>query len=149
LHVPLKTAPETADLKDMFEWKPDYSVKIASIDGQHQNLFRMAEELCAAMNTGQGKAVLSKTLDRLVQYTQVHFAHEERLMHAHRYPDLDAHIAEHRALTQKVVAFQSDFETGKALVTVQLLHFLKDWLQHHIAESDQKYAPFLKERAVG
>jgi hemerythrin-like metal-binding protein len=148
LHVPLKTAPETADLTDMFEWKPDYSVKIASIDGQHQNLFRMAEELFASMNAGQGKTALSKTLDRLVQYTQVHFAHEERLMQAHRYPDLAAHIAEHRALTQKVVAFQSDFETGKALVTVQLLHFLKDWLQHHIAESDQKYAPFLKEKAV-
>jgi hemerythrin len=52
----------------MFEWKPDYSVKIASIDGQHQNLFRMGEELYAAMSAGQGKAVLSKTLDRLVQH---------------------------------------------------------------------------------
>jgi len=132
----------------MFEWKPDYSVKIASIDGQHQNLFRMAEELYAAMNAGQGKAVLSKTLDRLVQYTQVHFAHEERLMQAHRYPDIGTHIAEHRALTQKVVAFQSEFEMGKALITVQLLNFLKDWLQHHIAQSDQRYAPFLKEKAV-
>ena len=132
----------------MFEWKPEYSVKIASIDGQHQNLFRMGEELYAAMSAGQGKAVLSKTLDRLVQYTKVHFAHEERLMRAHGYPDLVAHLAEHRILTQKVVAFQSDFEKGKALMTVQLLNFLKDWLQHHIAESDQKYAPFLKERAV-
>ena len=132
----------------MFEWKPQYSVNIASIDGQHQNLFRMAEELFASRSAGQGKAVLSKTLDRLVQYTQVHFAHEERLMQAHRYPDLDAHIAEHRALTQKVVAFQSEFETGKALVTVQLLNFLKDWLQHHIAQSDQKYVPFLKKEAV-
>jgi hemerythrin len=132
----------------MFEWKPEYSVKIASIDGQHQNLFRMGEELYAAMSAGQGKAVLSKILDRLVQYTKVHFAHEERLMRAHGYPGLDAHLAEHRILTQKVVAFQSDFEKGKALMTVQLLNFLKDWLQHHIAESDQKYAPFLKERAV-
>jgi hemerythrin-like metal-binding protein len=78
----------------------------------------------------------------------VHFAHEERLMRAHGYPGLDAHLAEHRALTEKVVAFQSEFENGKALMTVQLLNFLKDWLQHHIAESDQKYAPFLKERAV-
>ena len=132
----------------MFEWKPEYSVKIASIDGQHQNLFRMGEELYAAMSAGQGKAVLSKTLDRLVQYTKVHFAHEERLMRAHGYPGLEAHLVEHRALTQKVAAFQSEFENGKALMTVQLLNFLKDWLQHHIAESDQKYAPFLKERAV-
>jgi len=137
-----------ADIRGMFEWKPVYSVKIASIDGQHQNLFRMAEELYAAMNAGHGKTVLSKTLDRLVQYTHVHFAHEERLMTAHHYPGLDAHIVEHRALTQKVEIFQAEFERGKALITVQLLSFLKDWLQHHIAESDQRYVPFLKEKPV-
>jgi hemerythrin-like metal-binding protein len=132
----------------MFEWKPQYSVQIASIDGQHQNLFRLAEELHAAMNAGQGKAALARILDRLVQYTKVHFAHEERLMSLHGYPDLDAHIAEHRALTQKVIDFQAEFEGGRALITLQLLHFLKDWLLKHIASSDQRYAPYLKERAV-
>ena len=132
----------------MFEWKPQYSVQIASIDGQHQNLFRLAEELYAAMASGQGKAALAKILDRLVQYTTVHFAHEERLMNQHNYPDRNAHVAEHRKLTQQVLAFQKDFESGKALMTVEVLHFLRDWLSHHIAQSDQKYAPYLKERSV-
>jgi hemerythrin-like metal-binding protein len=132
----------------MFEWKPQYSVNIASIDGQHQNLFRIAEELYAAMSAGQGKAALSRVLDRLVQYTVVHFAHEERLMNQHNYPDRVAHAAQHRALTQQVLAFQADFESGRALMTVQVLNFLKDWLQHHIAESDRKYAPHLKAKAV-
>jgi hemerythrin len=132
----------------MFEWKSQYSVNIASIDGQHQNLFRMADELYKAMSTGQGKPALSRILDRLVQYTTVHFAHEERLMSLHRYPDMAAHVAEHRALTKQVLAFQADFENGKALITIQVLQFLKQWLKNHIAESDQKYAPFLKERAV-
>ena len=53
----------------MFDWKPQYSVPIPSIDGQHQNLIRIAEELYAAMSAGQGKAALSQILDRLVQYT--------------------------------------------------------------------------------
>ena len=132
----------------MFEWKPQYSVQIASIDGQHQNLFRLGEELYAAMAAGQGKAALVKILDRLVQYTKVHFTHEERLMSIHGYPDREAHVVEHRALTKRVLAFQSDFENGRALMTVEVLHFLKDWLRHHIAESDQKYAPYMKERAV-
>jgi hemerythrin-like metal-binding protein len=138
----------SADMEDMFEWKQQYSVHIASIDAQHQNLFRMAGDLYQAMTAGRGKAALSKLLDRLVQYTTVHFAHEERLMSLHRYPGLTAHVAEHQALTRKVLAFQADFEKGQALLTVQILNFLKDWLNHHIAESDQKYAPFLKERAV-
>jgi len=141
-------APRRADPKCMFEWKPQYSVNIASIDGQHQNLFRLAEELHLAMVAGHGKAALSRTLDRLVQYTQVHFAHEERLMSTHGFPELAAHVAEHQALTRKVLAFQSDFENGKVLLTVPVLHFLRDWLTHHIAESDQKYSPFLKNRLV-
>ncbi len=132
----------------MFEWKPQYSVKIASIDGQHQNLFRIGEELYSSMAAGQGKAALSRILDRLVQYTKVHFAHEERLMSVHGYPGRIAHIAEHQALTNKVIAFQAEFESGKVLMTVELLHFLNDWLRRHIAESDQKYAPYLKERSV-
>lgn len=132
----------------MFEWKPEYSVHIGSIDGQHQKLFRMAEDLYAAMSSGQGKAALSTILDRLVQYTTVHFAHEERLMSLHGYPDLAAHIAQHRALTRQVLDFQTEFESGHSFMTIQVLNFFKDWLQKHIAASDQKYAPYLKERAI-
>jgi hemerythrin-like metal-binding protein len=132
----------------MFEWKPQYSVQIPSIDGQHQNLFRVAGELYAAMSAGQGKAATSRILDRLVQYTSVHFAHEERLMRLHDYPALAAHQAEHEALTKRVLAFQADLQAGRATITVQLLHFLKDWLEKHIAGSDQKYAPYLRDKAV-
>jgi len=132
----------------MFEWKPQYSVQIASIDGQHQNLFRIAGELLAAMSSGQGKIALSRILERLVQYTSVHFAHEERLMRLHDYPDLAAHKAQHDELKKQVLHFQADFEAGRANMTVQLLHFLKDWLSKHIAESDQKYAPYLRDKAV-
>jgi len=132
----------------MFEWKDEYSVQIPSIDAQHRNLFRIGAELNEAMRTGQGKAVLSKTLDRLVQYTVVHFDTEERLMRQHGYPELAAHKAEHDALTTKVKEFQAELESGRALITVQLLQFVRDWLDHHIQGSDQKYAPYLRQRAV-
>jgi hemerythrin len=132
----------------MFEWKPEYSVQISSIDGQHQNLFRVAEELYVAMSAGKGKAALARILDRLVQYTAVHFAHEERLMRLHDYPQLAAHRAEHEALTRQVLAFQADFQAGRAAMTVQVLQFVRGWLQKHIAGSDQKYAPYLRAKAV-
>jgi hemerythrin len=132
----------------MFEWNPRYSVQIGSIDAQHQTLFHLAEELHSAMSAGRGKSALSRILARLVQYTMVHFAHEERLMRLHDYPDLAAHKAQHQALTQKVQQFQADFNAGKTAMTVQLMHFLRDWLTDHIAGSDQKYAPLLKEKLV-
>src|ERR1044071_9034940 len=107
------------DRGGMFEWSNTYSVAIGSIDAQHQNLFAIGRELHTAMVAGQGKAALGRILDRLGQYTSVHFAHEERLMRLHDYPDLPAHIAEHAALTKQVKKFQEDFHSGRAAITVQ------------------------------
>jgi hemerythrin len=132
----------------MFDWSPNYSVAIGSVDAQHQSLFAIARELHTAMMAGQGKASLARILDRLVQYTAVHFAHEERLMRLHDYPDFAAHKIEHDALVRQVLNFQDDFRSGRATVTVQLLQFLCDWLLKHIQGSDLKYAPYLKQRAV-
>ena len=133
----------------MFEWKSEYAVGIGSIDAQHQNLFAIARELYAAMSAGQGKAALARILDRLVQYTAVHFAHEERLLRLNDYPDFAVHKAQHDGLTQRVLKFQADFEAGLVSMTVQLLQFLKDWLENHIKVSDFAYAPCLKQQAVG
>lgn len=132
----------------MFEWQPEFGVGINSIDGQHQNLFRIGRELHTAMTAGKGRQVTGPILDRLVQYTTVHFAHEERLMQQFRYPDYAAHKAEHDGLTKKVLAFQADFNHGRAAMTVELLQFLKGWLEHHIRESDARYSPFLRSKAV-
>jgi hemerythrin-like metal-binding protein len=132
----------------MFEWSPNYSVGIGSIDAQHQGLFAIAHELYTAMSAGQGKNTLSRLLDRLVQYTAVHFAHEERLMRQYGYPMLEKHRLEHQKLTAQVEEFQREFRAGRVALTVQLLKFLKEWLQHHIQESDRAYAPYLKSRPM-
>jgi hemerythrin len=135
-------------MASMFDWSNSYSVGVTSIDAQHQNLFALARELHDAMSAGQGKAAVGKVLDRLIQYTTVHFAHEERLMRLYDYPDAAAHKEQHEALTRRVVKFQEDYHVGRATMTVQLLHFLKDWLIHHIQGTDSKLAPYLRGKAV-
>lgn len=132
----------------MFEWKPEYAVNIGSIDAQHQTLFGIGRELYAAMSAGQGTSVLGRILDRLIQYTKVHFAHEERLMRLHGYPDFAAHKAKHDALVQQVVAFQTDFKAGRVAMAVQILQFLKDWLEKHIQGTDFAYIPWMKAKRV-
>jgi len=132
----------------MFEWKNEYSVSIASIDAEHRKLFAIAEELHEAMRTGQAKPVLSKILDRLVQYTATHFAHEEALMKAHAYPDFAAHQLVHEAMKRQVLAFQREFQAGEKLISLELMTFLKNWLEKHIKGTDMRYAPFLLQRNV-
>jgi hemerythrin len=132
----------------MFEWKNNYSVGIPSIDAQHQTLFGIGAELFAAMEAGQAKSVMNRLLERLVQYTKSHFAHEERLMEKNAYPHFVAHKAEHDQLTAKVVAFQADLAGGRTVISVQLLRFIKEWLEYHIQESDRRYAPYLIAKKV-
>jgi hemerythrin len=132
----------------MFEWKNEYAVNIQSIDAQHQQLFSIGRELYAAMSTGQGKTAVGKVLDRLIQYTASHFAHEERLMQMHKYPDFAKHKAEHDALVKQVLKLQAEFHSGHSTVTVQVLQFVKDWLEKHIKGTDRQYAPCLKAQKV-
>lgn len=132
----------------MFEWKSEYAVNIGTIDAQHQTLFAMCGELHAAMSAGQGKSVLARLLNRLVHYTETHFAHEERLMQLHGYPGFAQHKSEHEALTRRVLAFETDFNAGRTDMAVEVLQFLSDWLGKHIQGSDLAYAPYLKARKV-
>jgi hemerythrin len=144
----LKFPTPAADVFSMFEWKNEYVVGIGSIDAQHQGLFAIGRELHAAMSAGQGKSVLARILDRLVQYTTVHFAHEERLMQLYHYPDFAKHKAEHDALVKQVVAFQTEFNGGRATLAVPLLQFIKDWLEKHIKGTDFAYIPCMKAQKV-
>jgi hemerythrin-like metal-binding protein len=128
----------------MFEWKNEYLVGIGSIDAQHQGLFAIGRQLYAAMSAGQGKSVLARILDRLVRYTSVHFAHEERLMQLYRYPDFANHKAEHDALVKQVLEFQTEFNSGRATMAVKVLQFIKDWLEKHIKGTDFAYIPCMK-----
>jgi hemerythrin len=133
----------------MFEWKKEYSVNIPSIDSQHQQLFAIADELHVAMVNGQTRSILMKIFNRLANYTLTHFAHEERLMEKNAYPDLAAHRLAHAVLKKQVAGFQEEFQAGKATISVELMTFLKKWLENHIQVTDMKYSPYLIQRKAG
>jgi hemerythrin len=139
---------EAADSQHMslFQWSEAYSVGHPDIDSQHKRLFQLAEQLHAAMTAGKGKQILSTTLGNLIAYTKRHFADEEILMQSNRYPFYQQHRAEHVALTEKVVQFQKSFEADRAAVSGELMHFLSNWLTHHIGASDKKVGAYLKQR---
>lgn len=128
----------------MFEWKPEYSVQIPEIDAQHKRLFALAAELHAALTQSKGHSVLEQSLASLVDYTQEHFATEERLMGDYAYPEVVGHKAEHEKLTAQVLELQRRFRSGETKLSLNLMIFVKNWLENHIAGSDQKYSVFIR-----
>jgi hemerythrin-like metal-binding protein len=132
----------------LITWGPEWSVGLATIDTQHQKWIGYVNELNDAMAQGKGKDVLEKILAGLVDYTKIHFSNEELLFKTYGYPEAISHKASHDELTKKVLQFQKDYHEGKAIMSVEIMVLLKDWLFKHIKGTDMKYAPFLKSKGI-
>ena len=130
-------------MEDFFVWRDEYALGRPEIDREHQALFRIAQELNAAMSAGHAQDELAAIYARLVAYTRFHFANEEALMRSAGYSDLAQHAREHDRLTAKVARLEREFEEGSAAVTAETMEFLRRWLKHHILGADQKVAKHL------
>jgi hemerythrin len=129
-------------------WTDKLSVGVKSFDDQHTVLFEVINDLHAAMMKGQARAVIGPLLHSLVAYTRDHFAAEEEMMEAAKYPALPTHRINHRDLTQQVEEFVRRYDRGDITLGVELSSFLSDWLANHILNTDQKYGPWLNELGV-
>lgn len=128
----------------LFEWNDSYSVQHDWIDRQHQQLFKIINELYLMVQMNQAADAVGGVIDALIEYTRTHFAVEEDLMRLHNYPDYEAHKAVHDALLARVIDYDRRYRNGEATVAEELLPFLmSDWLTNHIAVVDQKYVPCL------
>jgi hemerythrin-like metal-binding protein len=132
----------------LMKWSSKYSVGVKTLNSQHTVLFDILNELHAAMMKGQASSVNGPLLHKLVDYTLGHFAAEEQMMTATRYPGLFQHRAKHHKLTRQVGEFVERYERGESRLNVELLNFLSDWLTNHILKSDKEYGPWLNERGV-
>jgi hemerythrin len=127
-------------------WDSSYSVGVQSLDGQHQNLFDMLNELHAAMLAGQAREATGKLLEKLICYTRSHFAAEEQMMMATHYPGFSRHRQIHVQLTKQVDEFVDRYERGESALSIHLLTFLRDWLTKHIQHEDREYGPWMNGR---
>ena len=130
----------------LFQWTDAYSVGIPEIDHQHKGLIRLINDLHLAMLERRAKLGLSAILHSLVRYTEQHFQYEETMMKERKYSALAAHQQEHRDLTRQVKELQNRFDSGKLLITNEVMRFLKEWLTNHILQRDMAYAKELGAR---
>lgn len=131
-----------------FEWKPDYSVSVSTLDAQHRKLFALGQNLHDAMRAGRGREVLAKCLGDLADYTKTHFAEEESLLSSHNYPDLPTHRLQHSRLIRRLNEFQQQFASGEGFITIELMDFVSNWITNHIMYTDHRYADFFNKQGV-
>ena len=131
----------------LLEWNPSFSVDVPEMDAEHKKLISLVNELNDAMKAGKAKDEMDRIFGELATYTQTHFASEERFMQKVGYPDLAKQKAEHQALLKQVTDFKAEYDAGKAMITVKLMGFLRDWVRNHIQKSDKEYGVWAKQKA--
>ena len=119
---------------------------IQEIDEQHETLFNILEKLQGVVEGGDNWSVVYFALSELVQFARTHFVLEEALMRLHGYPELDQHIAEHRAFSARLA--QLEAQAVRQDVSLHIIEFIQLWLVNHIGGSDQSYVPCLRSMPV-
>lgn len=128
------------------DWCASYSVNNSLLDEQHQQMFTIISELHSAMFHKNARKQMIAAIRQLIEYTQKHFAEEERQMERSGFPGLAGHKAAHEKLKQQVIEIEQRFHDAKDSMAGDLIGFLvSDWLVKHILEMDKKYAPYLKK----
>ncbi len=130
----------------LFNWSDKFKIGIDSIDLQHQKLVEILNELHEAMLTEKTELIMGDTLNKMVTYTQEHFAFEEGLLRQAKYPELDTHKKAHEAFVAKATALSSRFSEKKQTLNVETWDFLKNWLKNHMLGEDKKYVAHLKSQ---
>ena len=131
-----------------FPWRKDFELNIRDMDNQHRELVSIINSLQGAINEGLGKERLAEILEKLLSYTDFHFAAEEKLLKKHGYPGFEEHRRKHVAMRGKVLALIQDYKGGRVTMTFSVLKFLQDWLSKHIMGTDKKYSAYLAGKGV-
>ena len=132
----------------LIQWGSALEVGNTSIDTQHKKLVAMVNELNDAMTQGKAKDVMGKLLKELIDYTVTHFSMEEQLMKTHAYSDRANHVKQHDELKAAVTKLQGEFASGKTMITIEVMRFLKDWLSNHILITDKALGKFLATKGI-
>ena len=116
-------------------WDDRYRIGSEKIDEQHQGFFTLFNELEQALEAENTEEAVTKTLDALFEYVQMHFEEEERLMREQQYPAMNEQVAVHAAFVKQVwLMIQS--RNDQQRFVIELLQMMKDWLVTHITSLD-------------
>ncbi|MBT8136807.1 MAG: bacteriohemerythrin [Gammaproteobacteria bacterium] len=122
----------------LIEWKKEYSVGVASIDQEHQELIELINDIYTRMRDPLSVATIDYHLGEISSNIAAHFALEERVMREARYDELDAHKEDHEKLLDEIHdlidRFAADPESGRELLQERL----SDWFANHFATFDAR-----------
>lgn len=129
-------------------WNHASAVGVQAMDDQHGILMDTVNELRQQLLRGENHDRIAQQLDRLVEFTGMHFQCEESLLERHGFPGLSEHRAEHQRLLNEIKCAIEQSEHGEASDVQPLLAFLRDWYTNHVEKVDRQYSDWLNTHGI-
>lgn len=129
------------------EFRPQYHTGIPEIDEEHAELFAIINDVYKVVEEDYSDDKYDEAmslLDRLEEYADTHFSHEEEIMKEHNYPELALQQAAHASfITRLAEKDMGESENNRKAFLEDLLDFLYAWLGNHIMKMDKKIAQYI------
>jgi len=119
------------------EWNDTYNIGVKEIDNQHRGLFDLIDKLFNSRLYEPDGKYFFLTLNKFVEYAQLHFATEERYMQEAQYSKFAEHQREHELFIEQASKLVQDVEKKESDIEIKTLEFLKDWYLAHILGTDR------------
>ena len=132
----------------LLTWNHECIVGVKAMDDQHGIIMDTMNELRQMIVQGRERRVICDQLDRLIEFTQMHFMSEEQLLEQQCFPGFQEHCVAHGRLMSQIQAAAEHAKHSEDVEIQALFHFLRVWYMEHIEGLDQQYGSWLNERGV-
>ncbi|HSF96249.1 MAG TPA: bacteriohemerythrin [Thermohalobaculum sp.] len=120
------------------EWKDSYSVGVAAVDHEHQELIDLVNRLHQVLEGAAETGDVEQVFGDLFRAISAHFALEERFMREHRYDQAAAHKADHERLLDELRDIMDDYRAEGAQAAERLAAGVDAWFVNHFKTHDAR-----------
>jgi hemerythrin-like metal-binding protein len=122
----------------LLQWKPEYSVGVAAVDHEHQELIGLVNKLHEMIVAKGGKPDIADRLGDLFKGISAHFALEEQFMREASYDELTPHKADHERLLDEIRDIMDSVEDEQDIDGQELGVRLEAWFGRHFETHDAR-----------
>lgn len=128
----------------IIKWRESYETGVEVMDNEHRELIEIINLLYQMQRDKKSYDELQDIYQRLLDYTQNHFQHEEKLMAESEYSGLEKQRQDHEEFVAKLKDMKEDLLSAKETAAPVVYKFLREWWLEHIVGMDKEYGPHLQ-----
>ncbi len=116
----------------------------ADTNREHEVQLGLLRALCKAAGDNRDADTVAEILDRLISYSEAHFASEELLMRLKSYDDYEDHVEDHAQMMDALRGIAASHAEGDPALLAGRATELLGFIGNHIATRDRRFADYVR-----